>query len=77
MAEFLGEDLIRGSGINCHFVVSKFPIKKSISERAIPIQIFSTEKVIKRKYLKKWLKINDPKFSYSLRDIIDWYYYID
>ena len=39
MAEFLGEDIIQGKGLNCSFIISKKPDGKPVNERAIPISI--------------------------------------
>ena len=76
MAEFLGKEMIKGSGISCHFIISKQPYGAKVTDRAIPIQIFNTEPEIKRRFLKKWLNING-KFECNMKDIIDWDYYIE
>lgn len=56
MAEFLGEDIIQGKGLNCSFIISKKPDGKPVNERAIPISIFSVDEPIKKKFIKKWCK---------------------
>ena len=59
MAEFLGKDLLSGKGITCNFIISKRPYEEKVTGRAVPIAIFETDKAIQRKFLKKWLKVDN------------------
>lgn len=76
MSEFLGEDIIKGKGLNCTFVVATKPVGLPINERVIPVSIFSAEENIKRKFLKKWLRENEMT-DFEMRNIVDWDYYIE
>ena len=76
LAEFLGEELIKGSGINTRYVIAKKPEDKSVAERAIPTTIFQAEKPIYMKYIKKWLR-DENMTDFNMRSIIDWDYYKD
>ena len=54
-----------------------YPENLPVSQRAIPIQIFSTEDEMERiKFLRKWLKF-DRNQDLSLKNILDWNYYIE
>ena len=78
MAEFLGEDTVKGPGLNCSFVVSRKPVGAPVTERAIPTTIFQTETDIRARFLRKWLK--DPGIQDSeleMRNLIDWEYYLE
>ncbi|QDS71531.1 DNA polymerase epsilon catalytic subunit [Venturia effusa] len=75
LAEFLGEQMIKDKGLNCKYILSSRPKHAAITERAIPVAIFSAEESVKRYYLKKWLK-EDPG-TMDPRDIIDWEYYTE
>ena len=76
MAEFLGEDILKGSGLNCNFIISKKPVESALNQRAIPIAIFNVDEKIRIKFLKKWLKESNED-ELSLRRMIDWDYYIE
>ncbi len=56
MAEFLGDDIIKGKGLNLLYIISSRPIDFQRTDRAIPVSIFSSDYNVKKKYLKKWLK---------------------
>ncbi|KAI8906413.1 hypothetical protein EDD86DRAFT_210666 [Gorgonomyces haynaldii] len=76
LAEFLGDQMVKDKGLNCKFIIACKPAGLPVSERAIPVTIFSTEPEIKQHYLRKWLKdnsIRDP----DIRDILDWDYYLE
>jgi len=53
MQEFLGDEIVKGSKLNCPYIISKKPIDSPITERSIPISIFSSEPAIKKKFLRK------------------------
>ena len=74
LAQFLGKEMIQGTGVNCRMIISRFPVGAPTSERAIPTAIFNAEPDIRKKYLRKWSKKNDVKLS--VRDVVDWQYYL-
>ncbi|XP_055866677.1 DNA polymerase epsilon catalytic subunit A-like isoform X1 [Biomphalaria glabrata] len=76
LAEFLGDQMVKDTGLACRFVISKKPEGSPVTERAIPLAIFQAEPTIKRHYLKKWLKISDAT-NLDIRDILDWEYYVE
>ncbi|KAJ9072333.1 DNA polymerase epsilon catalytic subunit [Entomophthora muscae] len=76
LAEFLGDAMVKDKGLACQFIVSRLPSDLPVSERAIPIAIFSAESAIKNHYLRKWTRdqsLDDP----DIRDLLDWRYYIE
>ena len=76
LAEFLGDQMIKDKGLACKYIISAQPKGAPVTERAIPIAIFSAEESIKRHFLRKWLK--DPGAQhFDLRSILDWEYYLD
>ncbi|KAG8956944.1 DNA polymerase epsilon catalytic subunit [Tulasnella sp. 419] len=76
LAEFLGDQMVKDKGLACRFVISEKPTGAPVTERAVPVAIFSAEEGVKRTYLKKWLKDNSLS-KFELRDILDWNYYIE
>ncbi|KAF1352349.1 hypothetical protein BDV97DRAFT_293561 [Delphinella strobiligena] len=75
LAEFLGEQMIKDKGLNCKYIISSRPKNSPVTERAIPVAIFSSEESVKRHYLRKWMK-EDPD-DMDPRTIIDWDYYLE
>ncbi|KAL1987179.1 hypothetical protein VTN96DRAFT_4511 [Rasamsonia emersonii] len=75
LAEFLGEQMIKDKGLNCQYIISAKPKNTPVTDRAIPITIFSAEENVKRFFLRKWLK-DDPG-DMDPRSVIDWDYYIE
>ncbi|KAF2429554.1 DNA polymeras-like protein epsilon [Tothia fuscella] len=75
LAEFLGEQMVKDKGLNCKYIISSRPKNSPVTERAIPVAIFSAEESVKRYYLRKWLK-EDPG-DMDPRDIIAWEYYLE
>ncbi|KAI5962583.1 POL2 [Candida pseudojiufengensis] len=74
LGDFLGKDMVKDAGLATKYIISAKPIGAPVTERAVPVSIFSSEK--KQIYLKKWLK--DPSLNkFSPRDIIDWEYYYE
>ncbi|KAK6456843.1 DNA-directed DNA polymerase epsilon, catalytic subunit A [Scheffersomyces xylosifermentans] len=72
LGEFLGEEMVKDAGLATKYIISAKPIGAPVTERAVPVSIFSSEK--REFYLKKWLK--DPSLEkMGPRDIIDWSYY--
>ena len=75
LAEFLGEQMIKDKGLNCKYIIASHPRTAPVTERAIPVAIFSADESIKRNFLRKWLKA-DPG-DMDLRTILDWGYYTE
>lgn len=72
LGEFLGEEMVKDAGLACKYIISAKPIGSPVTERAIPVSIFSSDK--KEMFLKKWLK--DPSLTdFDPRSVIDWSYY--
>ncbi|KAF9008656.1 DUF1744-domain-containing protein [Hymenopellis radicata] len=76
LAEFLGDQMVKDKGLACKFIISAKPIGSPVTDRAVPLAIFSTEESIKRTYLRKWLK-DSSLANFDLRSILDWDYYIE
>lgn len=74
LAEFLGSQMIKDSGLACHYVISKLPYGAPVTDRAIPVEVFSAEYEVKRKFLRAWLKSPGLE-NFDPREIIDWDYY--
>ncbi|KAJ5290335.1 uncharacterized protein N7443_010588 [Penicillium atrosanguineum] len=75
LAEFLGEQMVKDKGLNCKYIISSRPRNTPVTERAIPVTIFSAEESVKRFFLRKWLK-EDPG-DIDPRTVIDWDYYLE
>lgn len=75
LADFLGEQMVKDKGLNCKFIICARPKNAPVTERAVPVAIFSAEEPIKRAYLKKWLK-EEPADT-DPRALLDWDYYLD
>ncbi|KAF7310481.1 DNA polymerase epsilon catalytic subunit [Mycena chlorophos] len=76
LAEFLGDQMVKDKGLACKFIISAKPIGAPVTERAVPVAIFSAEEAVKRTYLRRWLKDNSMT-NFDLRSILDWQYYIE
>ena len=75
LADFLGEQMIKDKGLNCKYIISSKPKNTPVTERALPVAIFSAEDSVKRYFLRKWLK-DDPG-DMDPRSVIDWDYYLE
>ncbi|KAH7137990.1 hypothetical protein B0J11DRAFT_513356 [Dendryphion nanum] len=73
LAEFLGEQMVKDKGLQCKYLISSRPRNAPVTERAIPIAIFSAEESVKRYFLRKWMK-EDPG-DMDPRSVLDWDYY--
>jgi DNA polymerase epsilon subunit 1 len=73
LAEFLGEQMVKDKGLNCKYIISSRPRNAPVTERAIPMSIFSAEDSVKRYFLRKWMR-EDPG-EMDIRSILDWDYY--
>ena len=76
LAEFLGEGMVKDKGLACKFIISTKPHGAPVTERAVPVAIFSAELTVKRHFLRKWLKDNALE-DFEMRSILDWDYYIE
>lgn len=76
LAEFLGDQMVRDKGLACKFIISSKPHGAPVTERAVPVAIFSAEPSVKKHFLRKWLKDNSLS-DFELRSILDWDYYIE
>ncbi|EPE05144.1 dna polymerase epsilon [Ophiostoma piceae UAMH 11346] len=75
LADFLGEGMVKDKGLNCKFIICSRPRNAPVTERAIPVAIFSADEATKRMYLKKWLK-EEPADT-DPRALLDWDYYLE
>ena len=74
LGQFLGEDMVKDKGLQCKYIISTKPHGAPVTERAIPVAIFSSELSIKRSFLRRWTA--DPSLeNFDIRGIIDWNYY--
>lgn len=74
LAEFLGGQMIENRGLQCRYIISRKPSGALVSERAIPVAIFSASDNVKRQHLRRWLR--DPTVSdIDIRSVLDWDYY--
>ena len=76
LAEFLGNQMVKDKGLACRFIISAKPLGAPVTERAVPLAIFSAEERVKRQFLRKWLKDNSL-VDFDIRSILDWEYYIE
>jgi len=75
LAEFLGDQMVKDKGLTCQYIISEKPFGTPVTERAVPVAIFSTEESVKKHYLRKWLK-DSSMTEFDIRGILDWSYYI-
>ncbi|KAI1499126.1 DNA polymerase family B [Biscogniauxia marginata] len=75
LAEFLGEQMVKDKGLNCKYIICARPRNAPVTDRAVPVAIFSAEPEIKRRFLTKWLK-EEPSDT-DPRALLDWDYYIE
>ena len=76
LAEFLGDQMVKDKGLACKFIISAQPPGAPVTERAVPVAIFSADENVKRTYLRRWLR-NNGLTNFDLRSILDWEYYIE
>lgn len=76
LADFLGAEMTKDKGLNCKLVISRYPEGAPVTDRAIPVAIFSCEPAMRRYFLRKWLKDNNINGD-DFRPLIDWDYYKD
>ncbi|KAI8325970.1 DUF1744-domain-containing protein [Martensiomyces pterosporus] len=76
LAEFLGDQMVKDKGLACKFVISKQPVDQPVSERAVPVAIFSADPATKRQFLRRWLRDSSLEDG-DIRSILDWDYYLE
>lgn len=74
LGEFLGEEMVKDKGLQCKYIISNLPPNSPVTERAIPVAIFSAEISIKRSFLRRWT-LDTSLEDFDPRAIIDWDYY--
>eukprot|EP00796_Vickermania_ingenoplastis_P006140 gene6140-4420_t len=75
IAEFLGPQMVKDKGLSCRFVISRLPDGRPVTERAIPLDIFRAEPVLRTHFIRRWT--GDPTFpsTVDLQQLLDWDYY--
>ncbi|KAK5080592.1 DNA polymerase epsilon catalytic subunit [Lithohypha guttulata] len=73
--EEYGEQMVKDKGLNCKYIISAKPKNTPVTDRAVPVAIFSAEESTKRFFLSKWL--GESSINVDIRDVIDWTYYRD
>lgn len=74
LGEFLGEEMVKDKGLQCKYIISSLPPNAPVTERAIPVAIFSAEISVKRSFLRRWT-LDTSLEDFDPRAIIDWDYY--
>ena len=75
LAEFLGAQMVKDKGLNCKYIIASRPKNAPVTERAIPVAIFSADEQVKRYFLRKWMR-EDPS-DVNPRALVDWNYYLE
>ncbi|KAI1296371.1 DNA polymerase epsilon catalytic subunit [Mortierella claussenii] len=76
LGEFLGDQMVKDKGLNCKFIIAAQPVGSPVTERAIPVAIFSAEPAVMKFYLRKWLRDSSLQ-DFDIRSILDWHYYLE
>lgn len=76
IAEFLGPQMVKDKGLACHFVISRTPVGKPVTDRAIPLNIFKADPAVRIHFLRKWTGDYSLAPDAGLKAILDWEYYI-
>ncbi|KAE8270465.1 hypothetical protein A4X09_0g1860 [Tilletia walkeri] len=76
LAEVLGAQMVKDKGLACKFIISAKPHGAPVTERAVPVALFSAEESVKHHYLRRFLK-DQSLTDFDLRSILDWNYYIE
>ncbi|KPA86530.1 putative DNA polymerase epsilon catalytic subunit [Leptomonas pyrrhocoris] len=75
IAEFLGPQMVKDKGLACHFIISRMPAGRPVTERAIPVTIFRAEPAIRTHFLRKWTGDTTLPSELNLKALLDWDYY--
>lgn len=78
LGEFLGPQMVANKGLACKYLISKEPAASPVTERAIPVIIFSADRNTRNFFIRKWIRDTSSRthVEYGIRDILDWDYYI-
>ena len=76
ISEFLGPQMVKDKGLSCQFIISRTPVGKPVTDRAIPLSIFKASPVTRATFLRKWTGDNSLSVECSVKPILDWEYYI-
>lgn len=76
LAELLGNQVVKDKGLACKFIVSAKPYGAPVTDRAVPVAIFNSEKPVKEHFLRRFLKDHSIT-DFDLRGLLDWNYYIE
>uniref|UniRef100_A0A8C8XUY3 DNA polymerase epsilon catalytic subunit n=1 Tax=Panthera leo TaxID=9689 RepID=A0A8C8XUY3_PANLE len=76
LAEFLGDQMVKDAGLSCRYIISRKPEGSPVTERAIPLAIFQAEPMVRKHFLRKWLKSSSLQ-DFDIRTILDWDYYTE
>ena len=74
LAEFLGPAMVKDAGLACKYIICREPEGAPVTERAIPIAIFSAEDKVRKHFLRKWTR-NGRLAVFEMRPLLDWEYY--
>ena len=75
LAEFLGAQMVKDKGLNCKYIICSKPKNAPVTERAIPVAIFSADEQVKRYFLRKWMR--EEPTDIDPRNLVDWDYYLE
>lgn len=75
LAEYLGPEVVKGKNLCCYYIISAYPTKRPVTERAIPTQIFDADEETQKKFLYSWTKNDAFLTRVDIRDVLDWDYY--
>lgn len=75
IAEFLGPQMVKDKGLSCRFIISRLPLGRPVTERAIPVNIFRADPVLRTHFLRKWTGDSSFPTQLDLQQLIDWEYY--
>lgn len=75
LAEFLGAQMVKDKGLNCKYIIASRPKHAPVTDRAIPVAIFSADDHVKRYFLRKWMR--EEPGEMNPRSLIDWDYYLE
>ncbi|KPI86504.1 putative DNA polymerase epsilon catalytic subunit [Leptomonas seymouri] len=75
IAEFLGPQMVKDKGLACHFIISRMPAGRPVTERAIPVTIFRADPAIRTHFLRKWTGDTTLPSELNLKALLDWDYY--
>lgn len=64
--------MVKDKGLACHFVISRLPIGRPVTERAIPIAIFRADAVLRTHFLRKWTGDATLSVEAEVALLLDW-----